>query len=571
MTSLRYLKLIKGTFYVNVVVPKDVVHLFGKKSIWRTTGTGDPHAASRIRDVLLAQIRKEIADARKTIREVSAPPDRSMEALIALESWAKHQTSMSSDYKGDPSPTQFTIATAELLQRMVDDPEAHKEVDGFDDYLARCLTLHGCTVTAADEVIPAIRSHAALTFLYALKFHEKGRQAAAFIERARLMAAQGVTTFEIVPVANEKTMSAPSLTISKLYGKWLASCAPSPKERQRLDHQFQRLIECVGDKPANYLTKGDVTEFMALVVRFPGRKRKAALAAMPIRELVDAFETLNSRAAAKGEPTLPTLTKVSVENWYAAFRRCWEYAVATDLVESNPWAGLKKFVVTGRPSQRKRQFEDDEIQHIFNQPHFQTPEVRDAKWWLPILSLFHGGRLSELAALPLDDVRQTPKGTWFFDVTPTQARGLKTVGSERHIPLHPHMLRLGFADYIAVLRENGEGWLFPDLDHQTVHGAGHAFSKWWGSYMDKIGLPDKSISHHSWRHTWKRYARMSPVKEEIHDILSGHKSPVGQKGSVSVSRMYGEGAPVEHLAKEMRKIKFQSFPPIAPYLRAESL
>ena len=490
MTSLRYLTLIKGTFYVSVVVPKDVSHLFGKKSIWRTTRTGDPHEASRIRDVLLPQIKREIADARKTLRQAKAPPDRSMEALIALESWAKHQTSMSSDYKGDPFPTQFTIATADMLQRMVDDPEAHTEVDGFDEYVARCLTVHGCTVTAADELIPAIRSHAALTFLYALKFHEKGRQAAAFMERARLIAAQGATTFDVVPVAEEKAMSAPSLTISKLYGKWLASFTPSTKERQRLDHQFQRLIECVGDKPANFLTKADVTEFMGLVVRFPGRKRKAELAAMPMRELVDEFERINSRAAANGEPTMPTLTKVSVENWYAAFRRCWEYAAATDLVERNPWAGLKKFVVSGAPSQRKRQFEDDEIRHIFNQSHFQKPEVRDAKWWLPILSLFHGGRLSELAALPLSDVCQTRKGTWYFDVTPTEVRRLKTVGSERHIPLHPHMLRLGFADYIAVLRENGEGWLFPDLDHETVHGAGHAFSKWWGSYMDKIGLPD---------------------------------------------------------------------------------
>jgi site-specific recombinase XerD len=531
MTSLRYLKRIKQTFYVNVVVPPEVAHIIGKKSIWRTTHTGDPHEASRIRDVILPQIRKEIAVARATLRQHKAPADRSMEALIALEAWATHQTRMPPDYKGDFTPTPFTIATADILQRIVDDPDAHSEVEGFDEYVARCLTAHGCPATAADGLISTMRSHAALTFLYALKFHEKGRQAAVFMERARRLTAQGASTFDVVPVAAEKTMPVPSLLISTLYLKWVTSFRPSAKERQRLDHQFQRLIECVGDKPANFLTKADVTDFMALVVRFPGRKRSAKLAVLPMRELVDQFEKINARAAAHGEPPIQTLTKVSVENWYAAFKRCWEYAAATDLVDQNPWAGLKKFVVAGAPSQKRRHFEPEEIQHIFAQPLFQQPEIRDAKWWLPILSLFHGGRLSELAALPLSDVCQTRRGTWYFDITPTAARRLKTPGSERHIPLHPHILLLGFEEYIAELRKNGHSWLFPDLDHATRHGAGHAFSKWWGAYMDKIGLTDKSISHHSWRHTWKRHARISSVKEEIHDIL-GSRLIHSQKATI---------------------------------------
>ena len=73
--------------------------------------------------------------------------------------------------------------------------------------------------------------------------------------------------------------------------------------------------------------------------------------------------------------------------------------------------------------------------------------------------------------------------------------------------------------------------------------------------MDKVGLTDPAITHHSFRHTWKRHARATPdVKEEMHDILSGHK------GVNTVARKYGEGAPLEALARDMAKIKFPAFP-----------
>ena len=546
-----------STYYVAITVPPDVGHLFPTKSIWRTTGTGDPREAGRIGAAIRVRIKKEIADARASLRHAASAPDRSMEAIIALEAWAAQQTRMAPEHYGEASPAPFTIAAADALQRVVDDPEQYREVEGFDAYVARCLTVHGCAVAVDDAVIAAIRQQAALTFLYALKFHEKARQADLFLRKAKAVAADGVEAFPIVPVAPDKGTPAPALTISKLQDQWMEAIKPSEKDRQRLDHQFRRLKECVGDKPANYLTKADVSEFMGLVARFPGRKRSAELNALPMRELVEQFEANNAKAKAEGEPNVETLTKTSAENWFAAFKRCWAYAVLLDLVEKNPWEGLKPVVVNGAKSVKRRAFTDDEVKHIFTQPNFQTPERRDAKWWLPILSLFHGGRLAEFAAMPLTDVRQTANGIWYFAVTPTDNRGLKTEHSQRQIPLHPHMLTLGFAEHIAGLRAAGHAWLFPELDHETRHGPGHAFSKWWGAYMDRIKLTDPSITHHSWRHTWKRYARASEVKEELHDIISGHKGPN------SVSRRYGEGAPVEDLAREMAKIQFASFPPLS--------
>jgi hypothetical protein len=55
------------------------------------------------------------------------------------------------------------------------------------------------------------------------------------------------------------------------------------------------------------------------------------------------------------------------------------------------------------------------------------------------------------------------------------------------------------------------------------------------------------------------------VKEELHDVISGHKN-------ASVGRSYGSGAGIEPLAREMAKIVFPAFPdlPVPSTRSAES-
>ena len=75
------------------------------------------------------------------------------------------------------------------------------------------------------------------------------------------------------------------------------------------------------------------------------------------------------------------------------------------------------------------------------------------------------------------------------------------------------------------------------------------------NWMTKIGMDDPSITFHSFRHTWKRRARASDVKEEIHDVLSGH-------ASTTISRKYGEGLDVSDLARNMALISFPTMPKV---------
>lgn len=305
---------------------------------------------------------------------------------------------------------------------------------------------------------------------------------------------------------------------------------------------------------------------MAMVSRFPGRKRPPELNALPIRRLVDRFEAENAERPT--EQKWRVLSATTVGEWFAGYRRMFDHAVAMDRVEINPFDKLKKMVVRGTTSVDRRAFTDEEITAIFMAPLFTGFEgdgkqgyrekagstvLKDAKYWLPIIALHHGARLTELAAMPLTGFRSVKRedgeDIWFFDLTD---RRLKTEQSQRLIPMHPAMIELGWLEHVAALREAGEAWLFPDLLHDNPRGAGHEFSKWWGNWSTKNGFGDAETTFHSWRHTWKRGARRSPVKEEMHDVISGHK---GQ----TVSRGYGAGADIEPLARDMALIEFPTF------------
>ena len=158
---------------------------------------------------------------------------------------------------------------------------------------------------------------------------------------------------------------------------------PTEKQLGRLSHQIRRLIEYVGDVPANFLTKDQVADFMSWASRFPGRKRSAALNALPMRELVVQFEQMNADLVAKNQATIPTLTKTTVEEWFASYKRMFAYGVDLDLIERNPFDRLRALVVTGANSVKRRAFTDDEIIKIFTAPLGRPNQLlpcRSAQW-----------------------------------------------------------------------------------------------------------------------------------------------------------------------------------------------
>jgi len=550
-----------NTYLVRVVVPKDVRAVIGKRELIESLGTGDAKDAAKLHPAVLAKFKKLIAEARGQVGRPAAKLDTGP-AEVALAKWAAIVT-------GDPAkwivPDQTSLTTTPAMLAMIAGFQAFAETGDeavlpdesisplppLPEMTRRMLLLGGLLIAPGNPVIAAVGRQAALHLATAYRFLERERLA----HSVRAIPLEDIGGVDVTP----KPAVAPSIRLSALYEAWKATLKVADKELGRLDHQQRRLVETVGDLPANHITKAMISEHMGLVARFPGRKRSEALNAMPMRELIEQFEAENAKRP-EGERHAP-LTAFTADEWFSGYRRMFDYAVANDILPANPMAGLKKYVVRGAESTTRRAFTADELATIFDSPVFRGYDAagpkgsrklpgetitRDSKWWLPVLALLHGARLTELAAMPVEHVRQTPEGTWYFDLTDRQ---VKNVTSQRVIPLHPQLIALGFLDYVADLREREQVWLFPDLDHEAKVGPGHGFSKWFGRWTTSIGLTDPEITFHSFRHTWKRRARQSEVKEELHDVLSGHKG-------ATVGRSYGEGADIQPLATAMGLIRF---------------
>lgn len=81
-------------------------------------------------------------------------------------------------------------------------------------------------------------------------------------------------------------------------------------------------------------------------------------------------------------------------------------------------------------------------------------ETNPARRWLPWLMAYTGARAGEVAQLRRQDIKQEPTtGIWYLDFDPAAGR-LKNKPSERVVPLHPHLVELGFPEW-AVSQPDG--------------------------------------------------------------------------------------------------------------------
>ena len=73
-------------------------------------------------------------------------------------------------------------------------------------------------------------------------------------------------------------------------------------------------------------------------------------------------------------------------------------------------------------------------------------------YWVPLIALFTGMRMSETLFLNLDSIKNEG-GIHYFDVSPNQHRRVKNKTSVRRIPVNRHLIALGFLDYVRTVRK----------------------------------------------------------------------------------------------------------------------
>jgi integrase len=177
----------------------------------------------------------------------------------------------------------------------------------------------------------------------------------------------------------------------------------------------------------------------------------------------------------------------------------------------------------------------------------------EAQYWLPLLALFTGARLSELGQLRVCDIQKDDNGIAFINIGTSGGRTVKTRTSVRNVPIHAELRRLGFLGYVEGRRKAGEDvTLWPLLGSAENRRHSAAFSQWFGNYLRRkpLSIADRGKQPmHAFRHLFKDMCRDAGVSEEVNDALTGHAA------GKSVGRGYGSGHSVARLYAEISKIK----------------
>ncbi len=205
-------------------------------------------------------------------------------------------------------------------------------------------------------------------------------------------------------------------------------------------------------------------------------------------------------------------------------------------------------------------FTQEELLLIFNPKTYfkQTQDQDDPKFWIPLMSLFSGARLNELAQIRLDDIK-VEQDVYYIQTAGKEShpqQSLKNPQSKRRIPIHPKLKELGFLNLVQHQRKKGAEFLFSSLKFQNKNGFGGAVSNAFGYYLDNtVKITGKGKVFHSFRHTVRPKLRDEcKLTREYIDALCGWEDGSGNAGTQNYA--HRENIPIKKLYAAISKLQY---------------
>ncbi|GAA4795900.1 site-specific integrase [Lysobacter hankyongensis] len=302
----------------------------------------------------------------------------------------------------------------------------------------------------------------------------------------------------------------------------------SPDTITESKHSLRLLLGIVGDLPVDQIKAKHLRAFWEGVRWWP-----ALATVKPKYRRLSVAETI-----AKGkEENVPVPSRHTRNKHRQRLSVFFNALVNMDVIPRSPLKGMGSEIDTGTELETGRPFTPEELKQIFAPEHF-VPWAKHLphRWWGPILGLYTGARVNEVAQLYIDDVRQVD-GVWgLFVWKKDRNQKVKTKSSIRFIPLAQPVLDAGFLEFVEDMRKTGHPRLFPHLPAGTRKdgkpnglGYGRQLSRQFSVYLRQFGI-EKGTAFHAFRHTLATALAEALVPTSTIALITGHASKV----SVSV-------------------------------------
>jgi len=327
---------------------------------------------------------------------------------------------------------------------------------------------------------------------------------------------------------------------------------PDYSREKKLRRALQLFADWVGkETPVDAIDRRRLGEFRSALTKIPARHEKR-FPSMPLSRVIE-------------EATAASLSPIDVQTantHLAIVSSMFDWCETGGLVRENPARGVR--VTSGGEINTYEPFKPVHLEKIFRSPVFTgckskgrvfelgSYQLRNWKYWLPLMGLFTGARIEELCQLHATDVAEID-GVWCFMLTDEGGRSIKTDAGKRIVPVHPELARLGFLDLVRHRQTSGAAMFLPEGPSPVKGDWGHYPSRWFGTLLLRtLGAEEKGhrkLVFHSFRHTMKDAMREAEIEERTQDRLLGHaNSHPGER--------YGKGLKPPQLFSAIKRVKF---------------
>lgn len=222
-------------------------------------------------------------------------------------------------------------------------------------------------------------------------------------------------------------------------------------------------------------------------------------------------------------------TKRTTANYVSHVAQLFEMLIARGEIErgQNPVKGVVVMSKKEKTSRKRaghewEAFELPALRQLFHPDNYIKLTSAHARW-APLIGLYTGARVGELAQLYLRDFEMRGRQPCLLIREDSDGQSLKTEHSRRLVPLHPMLVELGLMAYVKRLRKQGHERLFPDMRIDSLAGAGNAISKAWTYYLRQLGVEPRRehgrIGFHS-------------LRKNVVQALQGHVDPERRRAFV---------------------------------------
>ncbi|NYZ69837.1 site-specific integrase [Endozoicomonas sp. SM1973] len=293
---------------------------------------------------------------------------------------------------------------------------------------------------------------------------------------------------------------------------------------------FKCLIDILGNMEAKKVTKRIAIDCTRQLYEYPAKRNQG--------------ENKNLSLKCLKKKDVPVIAPPTAVKYFTHISMFFNWLENREYIDSNPFRGLRPRAKKAATS--KKAFTPGELEMLFKQYIIKEKnKTKEWKFWVPMLALYTGARLEEIAQLNTSDVKQKD-GIIYLDIHDDENNQLKNNSSIRKVPIHIDVLQMGFLAYCESRKD--ETKLF-NLFRAKTGQYGRTVTAWFSHIKKSLGLPSTKVFH-SFRHTFRDLAVESGIPNEHLKALLGHAQGDMTHG------IYGSGFSLKLLNESMQRIDY---------------